>query len=340
MSAHLALGAVGVLAGLAALGRRGSRDRELVNMAALEVLAADIDAIPGQGPAPTKVFIEADTGGLKIELKQAGRVLGYFRVSTMGTSSWQLDLMPMDCRAAWEDLGRPTLWLVRGVTWYDHALRRRGLGRRIYEVLADYVTRHGGWLAPGRCDGSGTTADAQRVWQSLRRTHRVIGPFLRSGSGSRGVTLQQLPPDFYGCHDEDAVETGADLVLSVRSAEYTLRELVIDMLGEEAQLDEDAVEVVLEWADLDNDDAVMMLGYFAIPQSVRFRGLGTEGVKRLERWARKRGLKAIMLFSAAAPGAAHSHPFWERMGYDPLPLPGVTYDEDQLMIKPAHRFAR
>jgi hypothetical protein len=187
VSTRLAIGAVAVLAGMAALGRRGSRDSE--SWPAFDAVVAEIDRVTGvPGVPPTTAQVESDSTSFKVEFKQGGVPLGYFRVSTFGGSSWQIEMMPEDCRRAWGDLGKPVLWVVRGAAWYEPKLRGRGLGRIVYEGLTDYVTAHGGWLAPGRCAGTGTSADAQRVWQSLRRSHESSGPFLRSKSGSQATT--------------------------------------------------------------------------------------------------------------------------------------------------------
>ena len=163
------MGTVAAIVALAALVRSGGRDQP----------EHYVEVDPTSG---ISVSVEATSSALTVEVRQFSVKIGYFRVSTFGAASWQVATMPEDCRQAWEDLGRPTLWIVRGAKWYVPKLRGEGLGRAVYEKLLSYVTARGGWLAPGRCSGTGTSADAERVWQSLRRTHRSSGPFLRSSS--------------------------------------------------------------------------------------------------------------------------------------------------------------
>jgi hypothetical protein len=193
MSARLALGTVATLAGLAAVGRRGRRggSRSPGRWLTLEAVALEIDRIIGtRGVSPVALEVDATPEAVTVRFRHLGESVGYFRVSTFGTASWQTLLMPADCRAAWEDMGRPRLWIVRGSELYDERLRGKGLGRIVYEALLHYVTSHGGWLAPGRCSGSSTSADAQRVWRSLRRAHEGQGPLLRA-SAPRGSSARR-----------------------------------------------------------------------------------------------------------------------------------------------------
>ena len=157
---------------------------------ALRAVTREMDQIlGGPGLPPVALELEDSDSSITLRWRQGKELVAYFRVSVFGGAEWQVSMMPPDCRQAWEDLGRPALWVVRGSELYDTKLRGRGLGRSIYRDLLRQVSSRGGWLAPGRCSGSVTSADAQRVWRSLRRHHEGRGPLLTD----RGARNEDTP---------------------------------------------------------------------------------------------------------------------------------------------------
>lgn len=185
----LTLGSVAALAAAGLVLRGGGRNVRLEGlspdlMARIEAVARAVEATPK---------IEAQPENLRIEFWRGPRPIGWFRASTMGKADWQIEQMPEDCRAAWVSLGQPPLWIVRATVWHEDALKGRGLGRRLYEVLIAYAHERGGIVAPDRCSGGVTSPAAERVWTSLRRDYRSVGPLL-FGSPNRGGRAVETPP--------------------------------------------------------------------------------------------------------------------------------------------------
>lgn len=177
--------ALGGIAALAAAGAVRAGSRQFVLLHALPAsVATRVEAVARAADATVKV--EAQPENLRIELWRGPAPIGWFRASTMGTADWQIDQMPEDCRAAWESLGRPPLWIVRATVWHDETLKGRGLGRQLYEALIGYAHARGGIVAPDRCAGGVTSPAAERVWTSLRRSYRSAGPLLFGSLNRRG----------------------------------------------------------------------------------------------------------------------------------------------------------
>jgi GNAT superfamily N-acetyltransferase len=298
MSTHLALGAVGALAGLAVLGsRRGSRARRWAYHATREV---NLPKISRLGLEPRRPFgMPHQPVGL------------YFTPTRESASHWNAVVMRFPWPDRWdEDPYGAKIWvdddLVSTAMWTT---------QRVSPSTIE-VQRDGRWV-----------------------------PLLHA-TGSRAILLQQLPPGFIGRHSEDAEDSGLDLVVELRPALRAAVEVIEDLYGEGWRDLDGKVNPrhLLREAGLVANDRVVVISFIEVPPLQRGMGLGTEGVERIERWARSQGAKGILLRSGQTgqPSWAHPAGFWKHMGYYELHLhddPVEADDEDAILFKSAERFA-
>jgi hypothetical protein len=160
-----------------AIQRRFARLSASVLMDRTNDLAEAVEAAdPGSS---VRVEYEDQPDNLRIEVIRGGKKVGYFRISTVPTSgyTWE-NLVPQECKDAWEQMGRPRLWAVRGAEWFDARLIGQGLGSMAYQILLDYVPA-GDAVGPDLCAGGNTSADAEGVWRRLRLRNTSVGPLIK-----------------------------------------------------------------------------------------------------------------------------------------------------------------
>jgi len=133
----------------------------------------------------TAVSYEAQVDNLTLRFKKGSKLVGYFRTSTVMTGGFMWDNSPQECKDAWEKLGQPTLWVVRGAEWFDKSLIGKGVGSAVYEALFEYIRLKKGVVGPDFCAGEHTSPDAQRVWDRFYKQYRREGPLVVLGSLKR-----------------------------------------------------------------------------------------------------------------------------------------------------------
>jgi len=121
---------------------------------------------------------EASSSNFRIELFKNKKLVGHFRTSTILPNSFEMENMPSDCKDAWDNLGEPDLWAIRGAEWFDKELRGKGYGKLLYNSLFSYVASLNGVVGPDRCSGGSTSDDAKRVWTSLYKKYPSEGPLI------------------------------------------------------------------------------------------------------------------------------------------------------------------
>jgi len=121
---------------------------------------------------------EAYSSSFRIELFKNKKLVGYFRTSIVLPNGLEMKNMPSDCKDAWDNLGKPDLWVIRGAEWFDKELRGKGYGKLLYNALFSYVASLNGVVGPDRCSGGSTSEDAKRVWTSLYKKYPSEGPLI------------------------------------------------------------------------------------------------------------------------------------------------------------------
>ncbi len=144
---------------------------------------------------------EVSSDNFRMEFKRGSSKVGYFRVSTVNTSSFMWNNAPQECKDAWERLGHPTLWAVRGAEWFDKDLIGKGLGSLAYEALFEFVRSKKGVVGPDICAGESTSNEAKKVWDRLYRKHRSEGPLVilaRESPNQYKKRTDKCPPGYRG----------------------------------------------------------------------------------------------------------------------------------------------
>lgn len=155
-----------------------------------------------QGTGTTAKLEESFGENLSIALFRGTKKVGYFRTSTVTMPPPEWRSVPEDCVEAWEELGRPSLWVIRAAEWFDPSLRGKGWGKLAYRALFEYVKSKGGVVGPDRCAGEHTSADAERVWKSLRSKYPSHGPLIRLARRRTAATMDEIAgntsPEIHG----------------------------------------------------------------------------------------------------------------------------------------------
>ena len=163
--------------------------------------------------------------------------------------------------------------------------------------------------------------------------------------GSRAALLQQLPPGFLGVHEQDAKDSGLDIIVGLHPALRAAVEVIEDLYGERwrGTVGPFAPRQLLKEVDLRPTDRVVVISFIEVPSIHRGMGLGAEGVERIERWATTQGAAGILVRAGRVDYRSELHPagFWKTVGYYEIFLHDdpVEDDGDAILFKGAPRFA-
>jgi GNAT superfamily N-acetyltransferase len=359
MSTPLAIGAIAALATAAELSRRGSRSK--LSESDMVLYRATTDPIARQGAHFTEYLEDAvaytdnpgfggpDVYSYRVSLRKALEV-----DNLEDLAEAYLDLLDDDQKWDWDfKLGEPPTaygifdyWKATGYTHVFHVLEgwERGVPV-VEEVLGDKYD----WISfPDDFPAGSTTwkylgtgplkPDSKKPLYS-KRGSRAAG---HASKGVGPIDLQDLPPGFRGTYQEEAEDSGIDLIVEVLNADKALVNNVDALYGPDG-VDELDVPSELAKLGLRPDDPVLSLEFMEVPLKNRFKGRGMQEVQRIEEWAKRYGLKGIFLYSSKTQTFyPHSRPFWHHAGFTvpKLDLSIRLRGQDAIMFKPIGRGSR
>lgn len=364
MSTRLALGVVAALAGLAALSsRRGSRSETIWYHCGSRPPGESFDIEGRAGTGEGAVSGDLGVGGagiyltdnidvariycryaeqpflsafkLRGELRYGGGPEGYFPTTPAGRDA----LLAQGFVGAAQEFKQPGLpyGSFTEIVVYDPAA--------LIEVSSVPTSTEGRTRPELRAVVRQQMASGRSTHERPSRRRLQAGAQLRQlrARGSRAALLQQLPEGWMGTHSQDAQDHGVDLVVQLVPALRGAIEVIEDLYDDQWKQPGSPLHPrrLLEETGLRSNDRVVVISFIEVPHGQRFKGIGTASVQRIERWARARGAKGILLRSGMVDGD-HPAGFWDRMGYYEVHLHDDPVDEegDAIMFKGAARFSR